>query len=80
MTDAHAIAAKLTKAQRDECLSEASRGHVTRFSDSSLYDFKCIFCGAVDGMPLLGFPDTLSTADCPTGLAVRAILQEQNDD
>lgn len=23
-------------------------GHVTRFSDSSIYDFVCVYCGATD--------------------------------
>ena len=27
-----------------------NNGHVTRFSDSSLYDEKCINCGATDAM------------------------------
>jgi len=77
--DVARVAAGLTKAQVKQCFDPKERGHVTRFSDSSLYDEKCILCGAVDGMPTLGFPDTLSTTDCPLGLAVRAHLKETPD-
>lgn len=77
--DAAKVAAGLTKAQREQCLDPKRRGHVTRFSDSSLYDEKCILCDAVDGMPTLGFPDTLSTTDCLIGLAVRAHLENSDD-
>jgi hypothetical protein len=77
-SDVAEIARTLTKAEQEECLK--GRGHVTRFSDSSLYDEKCILCGAVDGMPTLGFPDTLTTTDCQPGLAVRDYLKGQEDD
>ena len=72
-TDVAEIAGRLSEAEQLQC--QHGRGHVTRYSDSSLYDEKCIFCGAVDGMPTLGFPNTLEAMDCKTGLAVRAYLE-----
>lgn len=35
--------------------------------------------GAVDGMPALGFPNTLETTDCATGLAVRNHLKNSRE-
>ena len=29
---------------------EDNKGHITRFSDSSMYDEKCVKCGATDAV------------------------------
>jgi hypothetical protein len=42
------------KRKRDE------HGHATRMSDSSLYDEKCVYCGATDGSH-----DDRLEKDCP---------------
>lgn len=40
-------------------------GHVTRFSDSSLYDEKCVLCGMVDGSLMSPRTETINNTDCP---------------
>jgi hypothetical protein len=74
------ITAGLPKELWEDLIESGPRGHLTRYSDSSLYDEICIFCGRVDGMPLLGFPNTLDAHDCSTGLAVRAYILENKHD
>ena len=53
--------------QPDKC------GHITRFSDSSFYDEKCVMCGATDGRG-----GTLYSVICPAAPAEElAALREQ---
>ena len=40
-------------------------GHVTRFSDSSLYDEKCVLCGMVDGSIMSPREQTIYDTNCP---------------
>ena len=40
-------------------------GHVTRFSDSSLYDEKCVLCGMTDGSLMMPVKHTVYDTSCP---------------
>lgn len=42
-----------------------SHGHKTRFSDSSLYDEKCVYCGATDGWGDNGLKNPCPQKDNP---------------
>ena len=46
----------LPKEQKDRLLGKDPNGHVTRFSDSSLYDEVCNLCGATDATGKLDLP------------------------
>jgi len=39
-------------------------GHVTRFSDSSLYDEVCVLCGLTDGSLMMPRPNTTLNTRC----------------
>ena len=44
-----------------------SLGHVTRFSDSSLYDEVCVICGLTDGSIMAPRPNTIFNTECTHG-------------
>lgn len=40
-------------------------GHITRFSDSSIYDEKCVMCGMVDGSLMMPAKQNIYNTRCP---------------
>lgn len=66
----------LTDFQKTMVMS--GKAHVTRFSDSSLYDEVCILCGARDN-PIRYFEyDAIEKDDCPIGMEYRKVLKGED--
>ena len=40
-------------------------GHITRYSDSSIYDEKCVMCGMVDGSLMMPARQNIYNTRCP---------------
>lgn len=52
-----------------------AKGHITRFSDSSLYDETCVLCGMVDGSLMSPVKHSVDNTECPHADEVRAALE-----
>jgi hypothetical protein len=40
-------------------------GHITRYSDSSVYDEKCVMCGLTDGSLMMPVKRDIYNTPCP---------------
>ena len=80
MDEIDRVIAGLTHDDRADLLDpDNKRGHLTRSSDSSIYDEKCTLCGLTDGSLMWRVKRDIYNTDCTVGLSIRARLQERSD-
>jgi hypothetical protein len=61
--------AAMSELRRDEALKRYGQpnamGHITRYSDSSIYDEKCVMCGMTDGSLMWPVKHDIYNTRCP---------------